>query len=90
MTHCEMGVTQSIGSSWTGAKMAELKEGDAGSDECPLDAEVHSALERLTTQPPLAKSERLCGFLRYILTSKSFEIRKPSKRIAMVCFLFSN
>ena len=67
MTHRETGVTRRIGSSWVSAMMSEAEESGAGSNECPLDAEVHSALARITSEPPLAKSERLCGFLRYIV-----------------------
>lgn len=47
--------------------MAEVEEDSSGSGECPLDAEVHSAVGRITSQPPLSKSERLSGFLRYIV-----------------------
>lgn len=46
---------------------AEAEESGTGQGECPLDAEVHSALARITGKPPLARSERLCGFLRYIV-----------------------
>ena len=35
---------------------------------CPLDAEVSAALQRLTQSQPLVRSERLCSFLRYIVT----------------------
>ncbi|MCH9806647.1 MAG: hypothetical protein K0U74_02850 [Alphaproteobacteria bacterium] len=49
--------------------MAERRENQSATDDaaCPLDTEVRGALERVTTEPPFARSLRLSRFLTYIV-----------------------